>query len=617
MSEINNRLFVTQATLDLAIKLHSSGHLAASYAVLAAAGDDYSAAAHQIVDDYSAFDPFGYIVHSVWERNAPGAADKLFKVVASDHQENYLNLIKNNPLPGDGKLYVLPSSFNIETSYLSALQKNGLPASAAIDILLNTAFGGKPQWALLLNLLQERISSQNLVVEGVPPGVALQNLFQAAVGGIFELPHCFPAGTPITLLSGQTRDIVSLRPGDEVASFDGSEELGRGSFATKRVTRVFENITDSWVKLSNGLTVTPGHHFLDPFGTFRPIADILATDGQIVLEDSSVTKVSGEFIHYSSDTASQFEEAEGYATPTVGGLALAPVYKRGWKTYNFEVEDLHTYVAGGVRVHNASVFTATGKDLTVGTLYSGDNGYTYEVNADGSLTNQQTGHTSPGGAFSPAKFKSADAASLVMGPITPAKQYELANDGAFAKYQITGSGPAVRLASGGVTTAGTVFYTGDGAAYRVNANGSVTSLDTDHTYGVGQVRYNADTKQFEQVTAPQSARAPAQAAQPNAGQISPTSVPTAPQNQNPAAAAAYDSGHSSYVSSDGRVLPTTTINGDQRNTYGDHSSSSSGGSIFNNPVILDLDGNGFDITPVSSSNIFIDTAGDGTQHRTA
>jgi hypothetical protein len=33
---------------------------------------------------------------------------------------------------------------------------------------------------------------------------------------------------------------------------------------------------------------------------------------------------------------------------------LAPRIEQGWKTYNFEVEDLHTYVAGGVRVHNDS-----------------------------------------------------------------------------------------------------------------------------------------------------------------------------------------------------------------------------------------------------------------------
>jgi hypothetical protein len=35
------------------------------------------------------------------------------------------------------------------------------------------------------------------------------------------------------------------------------------------------------------------------------------------------------------------------------------------------------------------------------------------------------------------------------------------------------------------------------------------------------------------------------------------------------------------------------------------------------PIVLDLDGDGIEINPLSSSNTFFDTAGDGYQHRTA
>lgn len=38
--------------------------------------------------------------------------------------------------------------------------------------------------------------------------------------------------------------------------------------------------------------------------------------------------------------------------PKHGNVALQPVAQDGWQTYNFEVEDFHTYVAGGLRVHN-------------------------------------------------------------------------------------------------------------------------------------------------------------------------------------------------------------------------------------------------------------------------
>ena len=117
-------------------------------------------------------------------------------------------------------------------------------------------------------------------------------------------------------------------------AFDPHSDATRGGLNEKRVTRVFENITDCWVVLSNGLTVTPGHHFLDAPGRFRPIADILETDRQIVLEDGSVADVTGEYIHYSEETAHLYEQAEGYVTAEVGNLALAPIYKKGWKTYN-------------------------------------------------------------------------------------------------------------------------------------------------------------------------------------------------------------------------------------------------------------------------------------------
>ena len=87
-----------------------------------------------------------------------------------------------------------------------------------------------------------------------------------------------------------------------------------------------------------------------------------------MLADGTIASVSGEYLHYSAETADMFEQAEGYVAQSVGNMALAQsavggsympragglVYKKGWKTYNFEVADYHTYVAGGVRVHNKS-----------------------------------------------------------------------------------------------------------------------------------------------------------------------------------------------------------------------------------------------------------------------
>lgn len=203
-------------------------------------------------------------------------------------------------------------------------------------------------------------------------------------------PQCFSADTPIRAASGDVIAVSTVKPGMEVLSFDS---FALGGLIPKRVTRLFHNITDTWIVLSNGLTVTPGHHFLDANGRFRTIADILRIDSCVVLEDGSVAGVTGEYVRYSEETAHLYEEAEGYVAETAGSLALAPVYKKGWKTYNFEVEDYHTYIAGGVRVHNTSVFTATGLDLTVGQTFQGTNGANYTVNANGSLTSTTMGHT--------------------------------------------------------------------------------------------------------------------------------------------------------------------------------------------------------------------------------
>ncbi len=58
---------------------------------------------------------------------------------------------------------------------------------------------------------------------------------------------------------------------------------------------------------------------------------------------------------YGPETASLFEAVSEVVYPSDGGTALKPQIREGWRTYNFEVEDLHTYIAGGLRVHNTSV----------------------------------------------------------------------------------------------------------------------------------------------------------------------------------------------------------------------------------------------------------------------
>jgi len=114
---------------------------------------------------------------------------------------------------------------------------------------------------------------------------------------------------------------------------------------------------------------------------------------------------------------------------------------------------------------------------------------------------------------------------------------------------------------------------------------------------------------------------------------------TDPRNQNPAAAKAFNQGQTTYLYDGFIPLPTVDIHGNQRNTDGDaqlaHDFMFGMGSTgfasarprnptpsivfkkIGSPVLLDLDGDGISVDPLSSSNTYFDMAGDGLQHRTA
>ncbi|NGN45005.1 hypothetical protein G6N74_28520 [Mesorhizobium sp. CGMCC 1.15528] len=186
-------------------------------------------------------------------------------------------------------------------------------------------------------------------------------------------PRCFPAGTEISLVGGKSKSIEMIDIGDTVLAFE-SAAGNRNALVHGPVVRVFKNVTTEWLKLSTlseetaeqqsstrqtadtaSVTyATPGHAFLNEFGAFEPIEQLVNRGGMIVLENGTLCRVTAERIVYSEATASMFEQAEVVRYATVGGLACAPYVERGWATYNFEVEKYHTYIANGWRVHNDS-----------------------------------------------------------------------------------------------------------------------------------------------------------------------------------------------------------------------------------------------------------------------
>jgi hypothetical protein len=144
---------------------------------------------------------------------------------------------------------------------------------------------------------------------------------------------CFPANTPIQTSLTSTTLISDLRVGDVVLAFDPHAELGRGALVPRRVTRLFHNTTTEWIKLTwldpvtgeaRELVATPGHEMLDKFGRFTRLdALVQGNTCEIILSSGDCIMAQAERLVYSAATADMFERA-----------------------YNFEVEDLHTFVAG-------------------------------------------------------------------------------------------------------------------------------------------------------------------------------------------------------------------------------------------------------------------------------
>jgi Pretoxin HINT domain len=178
------------------------------------------------------------------------------------------------------------------------------------------------------------------------------------VGGVLE-NHCFPSSTPILTPSGYV-PIESIQVGDTVLAYNPDENIGRGALTPHKVTRLYRNETTEWIKLNwveNGeqqeLITTPHHRFLNEFGQFQTIESMVNNDtATIILSSGNAIKASVTHIEYSTETAHLFEQSASM-TATAGNLAMQPTFN-SWQSYNFEVETVHTYIAGSVRVHNDS-----------------------------------------------------------------------------------------------------------------------------------------------------------------------------------------------------------------------------------------------------------------------
>ena len=144
------------------------------------------------------------------------------------------------------------------------------------------------------------------------------------VGQKLGMIQCFIAGTLVATKSGLV-PIEDIQPGDLVWATD--EETGET--ALKEVVQTFRNETEEWVHVKvNGeeITCTPMHPFYSPVKGWTSAIDLRAGDILVML--------NGEYVVVEQVQHELLESPE--------------------TTYNFEVEDYHTYYVGekSVLVHN-------------------------------------------------------------------------------------------------------------------------------------------------------------------------------------------------------------------------------------------------------------------------
>jgi Ca2+-binding RTX toxin-like protein len=422
------------------------------------------------------------------------------------------------------------------------------------------------------------------------------------MNGINGTPaQCFVATTLIKTGLTTAKPISEICVGDVVLAFDATDELGRGSLSPRRVTRLFRNESTEFIRLAwfeNGkekeLVSTPGHHILDRHGKFPPLADMLrAGKVEVVLVSGELVTVSAERIIYTPATANLFERAS-IAPLSTGSAAIKLAEGDSWQTYNFEVEGLHTYVAGGVRVHNISAEWAHEElraaltaahaafvahvpldyALSLGRASRGVEDPTYGRGPD------LVGYTSAGRAIS------IDRASF--------QAYLADKGGENASDKDRAVGSAIGALNNGFSRSDAM-----GMAYQ---EAQKYGVETDGAFD------SYARRQIDKATGSSGKGGGAEAVSSpsRSGSISGTSAGAGKTSSGGTTKASSSQSTGSSGKSGGGDTPSD--NG---------SKSGSGGGSSGKPVLLDLNGGGISIDDRANSNLFIDIGGDGYKRRTS
>ncbi|WSH65624.1 Hint domain-containing protein [Rhizobium ruizarguesonis] len=444
----------------------------------------------------------------------------------------------------------------------------------------------------------------------------------AAIGAGVPQPHCFPATTLILTPSGYV-PIQAIQVGDLVLAY----ETMLGKLTPKKVTRLFRNVTREWVELNLGskpdgqrdiLTCTPGHHFLDEFGNFPTIAELLlrgAGTARIVMADGELREVVGRRVSWSEEAADLYAGRAKISAQSVGGLALAISEVDAWQTYNFEVEDLHTYVAGGVRVHNISDLVAHNR---TGVDDWGAIAVAYNVPGYGNRVLNGVAldyyYSSLGGA-------NGFAGTALGWGLTAAATANFSGASGFLTQAVFGVAYAEKAGKyNNPETTKYVQYIGNKYVQTVEAaHGKPSERGLYESFG--PARYGEKLGSPEHIADRAFARGysylETYSALAGISPYSPAAYRAVDKHRaENTARLAGSSGSSSSSSSKSSSSSSSKSSGGRSSS--DYGPSPSGNwSSSSRPVLLDLSGNGLIVETLSTSSKFLDLDGDGYQHRTA
>ena len=182
--------------------------------------------------------------------------------------------------------------------------------------------------AIGVNVMKETFHMSDSVYEAVYLGLNIASMVCAITGQIahgLKAVQCFAVGTLVATEDG-LKPIEEIEIGDKVLAYD--EDTGEQAY--KKVVRLFRNETYEWYHIfvnDEEIVCTGGHPFYSTkYGKFIAAKD-LETDDKLLFSNGEY----GIINHI---------EVELLAEPQT--------------TYNFEVEDFHTYYVGEneILVHN-------------------------------------------------------------------------------------------------------------------------------------------------------------------------------------------------------------------------------------------------------------------------